>query len=410
MITTLHEATFRGVPFIVSSESTDSGKKLVTHEYPNSDKRFCEEMGRSPKRFSINGIVHGPNALLIKGDLEAALELPGLGILIHPIYGYHSVMAGPYTVSTNQSEQGVFIFSMNFMVSESDVSLIIGSSTQYAITSKAEEARDSLNDALGDEVEPPTLAQNLSALAGKVNGAVNSVMDKARGAVGVVTSTVAAANQFVTNFNAQVNSIVLLSSDLQSSISDFYTNVLTLCDTPDTLLGVWEDLLSYGTSFFEDTSDEKPITMSTVIRIEREKNRSIINEHTRIMAMVNMIEAMAYKDYSTDAELLEKKALADSAFKSLIYDKANIQDGIPSLADNPGVRAAMNNLRITSRAIFDQKSQNLWRIVNLKPNISSALLMSYQYYSTVDNVDLLTALNKNVKSSYLTAEIVAVTE
>ena len=57
----LNVASFRGARFLIKSHSTSGGRKTVNHEYPNSDRRFVEDLGELQETFSIQGIIHGDN-------------------------------------------------------------------------------------------------------------------------------------------------------------------------------------------------------------------------------------------------------------------------------------------------------------------------------------------------------------
>ncbi|EPR0211413.1 DNA circularization N-terminal domain-containing protein, partial [Escherichia coli] len=41
----LVEASFRGVPFKVEDEGAPVGRRVETHEYPNRDKPYTEDLG-----------------------------------------------------------------------------------------------------------------------------------------------------------------------------------------------------------------------------------------------------------------------------------------------------------------------------------------------------------------------------
>lgn len=43
----LQDASFRGVPFKVEEESAGTGRRVETHEYPNRDKPYTEDLGKS---------------------------------------------------------------------------------------------------------------------------------------------------------------------------------------------------------------------------------------------------------------------------------------------------------------------------------------------------------------------------
>ncbi|HHG0355951.1 TPA: DNA circularization N-terminal domain-containing protein, partial [Escherichia coli] len=42
----LQGASFRGVPFKVEEESAGTGRRVETHEYPNRDKPYTEDLGK----------------------------------------------------------------------------------------------------------------------------------------------------------------------------------------------------------------------------------------------------------------------------------------------------------------------------------------------------------------------------
>lgn len=49
----LQDASFRGVPFKVEEESAGTGRRVETHEYPNRDKPYTEDLGKITFRPSI---------------------------------------------------------------------------------------------------------------------------------------------------------------------------------------------------------------------------------------------------------------------------------------------------------------------------------------------------------------------
>ncbi|EPY2517038.1 DNA circularization N-terminal domain-containing protein [Escherichia coli] len=55
----LQDASFRGVPFKVEEESAGTGRRVETHEYPNRDKPYTEDLGKITFRPSITAYVVG---------------------------------------------------------------------------------------------------------------------------------------------------------------------------------------------------------------------------------------------------------------------------------------------------------------------------------------------------------------
>ncbi|ABP60333.1 DNA circulation family protein [Enterobacter sp. 638] len=55
----LQDASFRGVPFKVKSEGASIGRRVETHEYPNRDKPYTEDLGKVTFRPDITAYIIG---------------------------------------------------------------------------------------------------------------------------------------------------------------------------------------------------------------------------------------------------------------------------------------------------------------------------------------------------------------
>jgi len=89
----LHPASFRGVPFGVLGAQKDFGRYVITHVFPKRDTPFHEDMELGPRAFAIDAFVVGADVVARARLLEAALEQPGPGLLVHPYYGALNVVA-----------------------------------------------------------------------------------------------------------------------------------------------------------------------------------------------------------------------------------------------------------------------------------------------------------------------------
>ena len=78
----LLEASFRGVPFKVEEESAGTGRRVETHEYPNRDKPYTEDLGKVTFRPSITAYVVGDDCFDQRDRLIEALNKPGPGTLV----------------------------------------------------------------------------------------------------------------------------------------------------------------------------------------------------------------------------------------------------------------------------------------------------------------------------------------
>ena len=112
----LVEASFRGVTFKTEDEGAPVGRRVETHEYPNRDKPYTEDLGRVTFRPNITAYVIGDDCFDQRDRLIEALNKPGPGTLVHPTYGELNVCVdGEIRVSTTSSEGRMVRFDLQFV-------------------------------------------------------------------------------------------------------------------------------------------------------------------------------------------------------------------------------------------------------------------------------------------------------
>jgi prophage DNA circulation protein len=89
-------ASFRGVPFHVPRYEYEFGRRTILHEFPGQDKPIVEDIGRAPRRFTLDCVVidasvggQEPSSTYAyeRDRLIAEFEKQGSGELVHPWYG-----------------------------------------------------------------------------------------------------------------------------------------------------------------------------------------------------------------------------------------------------------------------------------------------------------------------------------
>lgn len=89
---------------------------METHEYPNRDKPYTEDLGKVTFRPSITAYVVGDDCFDQRDRLIDALNKPGPGTLVHPTYGELKVCVdGEVRVSTSKSEGRIVRFDLKFV-------------------------------------------------------------------------------------------------------------------------------------------------------------------------------------------------------------------------------------------------------------------------------------------------------
>ncbi len=111
--------SFRGAEFHIDVGSKAGGRRNVTHEFPERDTPFTEDLGRRARRWQITGYVicspKTPDYFPARDALVAACEAYGPGTLVHPTLGTTQVNCDSYAVSESRERGGIATFQMVFV-------------------------------------------------------------------------------------------------------------------------------------------------------------------------------------------------------------------------------------------------------------------------------------------------------
>lgn len=114
----LYPCSFNGVGFLVESSSIAGGRKNVTHEFPNQDNRYVEDLGLLNETITLNACIPTDEYFSGRDALKFALELGGYGTLIHPFYGIRTCAVKSYTIAEDTSSLGDVKITMVFEVAQ----------------------------------------------------------------------------------------------------------------------------------------------------------------------------------------------------------------------------------------------------------------------------------------------------
>ena len=114
----LQDASFRGVLFECTSAKDNVSKSQATHQAPYSNKASIEDMGKDPRRISLNAVFTGENYKGELDNLRIALDETGSGELIHPIDGLCIASVLSYSVDHDAENVDTCYVSIEFMLGE----------------------------------------------------------------------------------------------------------------------------------------------------------------------------------------------------------------------------------------------------------------------------------------------------
>ncbi|WBM69125.1 DNA circularization N-terminal domain-containing protein [Buttiauxella sp. WJP83] len=185
----LVDASFRGVAFKVEDESAGVGRRVETHEFPNRDKPYTEDLGKISQRPNISAYLIGDDCFEQRDRLIEALNKPGPGTLIHPTYGEMKMCVdGEIRVSTSNSEGRMVRLDLKFVEAGELSYPTSGAATAQNLTSSC----SALDDCISDNFD------NFS-IDGVADFIQNDVVKSATGMMGYVSDSMKVVDSVVSD-------------------------------------------------------------------------------------------------------------------------------------------------------------------------------------------------------------------
>jgi prophage DNA circulation protein len=174
------------------------GRRTAEHDYPYRDTVWIEDTGLKPRRFTLQGFLVSNSLVYGGGDvldqvaaLEAALETPGPGLLVHPTKGPLLVNLVDSVITSRWDGGESFEFELTFLQGGAQIF-------------------PSVLAALGGLIDAAT-----GGLAGAALSSFTSVITTVQGAVGQAAALASTARSWV----GQVQSLAGDATSLYNTVS-----------------------------------------------------------------------------------------------------------------------------------------------------------------------------------------------
>jgi hypothetical protein len=380
-------ASFRGVPFISESSTTDGGRKTVTHEYPDQKERYVEDLGGKMKKFSIQGLITDTNNFdyyLKRTAFITALEMKGTGILTHPYYGIITVACVSFAILEENTRLGVAKFSLNFE-----------ETTNNIFPKFFGESLSGLND----------LANNIIGLigAGLITGVVSgnrNISDTAfklislstliKGSLPAATSVPSSIDQEQSNylndelitFNQNVYQYAQDSTSMFPAILTLLDDYNSTANTPDYAFNINKKLFAYG-------NNDKTILADTIYLRQRTINRATLNSSVRAIMLCYMYVVAAEITYTDNEQLNSYISILES-----LYLQLTINNNL-----DPNILAQLETLR--TRTTIYLASLQISQVTTITVAQTPLTKLLYNYYESFDNENEIIALNNLLNPSVI---------
>ncbi len=377
-------ASFRGVSFLVEGETTTGGLKTVVHEFPNSNSRYVEHLGEYPATFQLTAVLHGVEFIQNRFDFEEALKKQDIGTLSHPIYGDVQVKVGKYTCVYDPSKMGKFVYSINFLRSVKDLSIVSLPPSISELDATSDTLLGKTLDLFENIYKNPS-NNALTDLADSTLGLIDGVDQTIQNIVNPVEEAMAVTQERIEQIRRGVYNILKNGKDLRDSFEGLYTSIKNLSLDPKIMASVWSDIFK--------TTRGGVYTASTINDFNKNQSKVVIAEQLKVAALINNNLETAKSNYDNNEELNEYSIKNISYFNEVLntsdfnIDESNInsyskgREDFRFLTDVDEIRNQLYSIKATNQLILNEKLQNIWKIERrIIHNMSSLALMEYYHF------------------------------
>jgi prophage DNA circulation protein len=376
----LPQANFRNIDFYYQDSTVDGGRKTVTHEFPDTDNRYVEDLGKLEKIFTINAIIDTNRNNSDRDSFIKVLEQEGVGVLIHPIYGRQDVVVKNFNINDNINELGIVRFNIVF--------------ERAARNRFPEQARsnlgfvDRLKKATTDALDKnfpnawQSVKNNIEAF-NNVNKATKDTAREIKRASQLIEGSADGVADFVSSINEVVNNsaaLVQAPSDLASKLRTSFDNLEVAYNSSSDLYNVLKGMFGFNAASLDRATGSSTTTNAI------NTNQDQLNLFANISAISAAYNAAASINYSNLDALNTVRDELEAGFNTVdtTIDRSIYQE--------------LLELRVEANKVFDNLSINLARVVEYTTRPTNLTSLIYSQYGNLDNKQEIIDLN-NIRDS-----------
>lgn len=362
-------ARFRGVEIFLFSSERSGGRRLDVHTFAFRDVPYAEDLGRTPRTFTVRGAVIGADHDLDAERLEAAFEASGPGELVLPHRAPIMVAVASYRFEEPDRTERMQAFEAEFVEAGLAVSPTPRTNTAGVVESKADAAIAAAKARFAKvftlEGETGAAVKRIATVAKSAASAVSTAFDFLK-AGQAATEEIADYARQVDQFKRDVAGSIVDAAAMAGTLQDRLDDLLSLPLAPLNVYKRLADVVTFGDNLASPG-------------LETNARRSFVRNQTALTSLVgqtaSMVRARALSrvtfESSTDAAELRDEIAAELS--------EAILDASDAFADEQV--AALRALRTAVIRDLDVRSARLpARIVYTVPNQVPALVIAQRLY------------------------------
>lgn len=389
----LQKASFRGVGFEVDSDDATFGRRNETHEYPQRDIPYVEDLGRKAREKNLQAFVIGDDYMAKRDALITALEKAGPGELVHPYYGRMIVSIGDVRVSHSFRDGGMCTFQIAFIeYGELAYPAAVNSTSTQSL-----QAADALQTACIADFTNGFTVDNLPDFA--VQGAVSGFSGALNSIDGALTSAGVVLSNPLSLLNDDLAQLVRTPGELATRFFAVFAKAGAVLNTLSGLgdVNALNMLNALGTLRLTSLFNKSYSAGNTPTRAQMVKNSIAIDTLVRqslIVQAAGMAASMPLPVYD-DAIVLKNEIIS------------TIDDEVVSANDETYL--VLKTLRSKTHADITSRTQNAARLKEISPKeVTPALVLAYDLYEDAARESEITARNKVRHPGFVPADTIKV--
>lgn len=394
----LQDASFKGVPFFVSSDKEGYGRRIVSHEYPNRNKPYHEDMGAKYASFSVTAYV-----LTIddKTTLCSLFDQSGEpGLLILPAVAPLMCVGVTADVERDKDKQGYFSIKLELRRA-------------------------------GESMPGPFSSAIFEVLIGNLAGAMSVVLSAVAGTIragsGVLDYVSIEASETLADVGGlsvnAIESYTAVDSDLTAAITrdaygliddsasasktspenqnlGFVSRVGSLVEKVGTSLRPNDALLAMAPFVGYSRGETAPNIPTSISETSRANNAKVLSGIVRTYGLIYWARAAAASTFATRAEAIQVRADLAEAFS------AQMQEWMDEAVIGQMADARDYAIKALSKQITD-----IAPIAVVTSSVSlPALYWAYRLYSDPNRAGELVERNDVFDPSFMPSSFEARTE
>jgi len=378
----LKAPNFRGVPYLYRGTAETHGFKTAEHIYPGSDNVIVEQLGLVPRKFRMAIQITFEN----RDAFDVALNTPGNGTLVHPLYGNFLVKVSEYTKDDRMDVLGLYDYSVEFTVEVGIITPTGGSISPSLINQDREALFESntvfMGESLAEAQSNLNFGLNRNIVLQGIAGQTLLLLDDILGSVSRVV------NVQNSDLNAEIEDLTdtlisaIAENTINQSLNDIFNVLDLVADTARDRYLVARELFGFG-------DDQTDIVTNQALM----DSTDTINAGSQVFSCALAYDNAIAIDFGNQEELDEVIGQLDEQFNSLVNG---------GLIDSD-TRLSLIKLRTDAMKFFG--TLDLRSVFDFSTTLVPSTVLAYRLYGSTELSDQLVALNQAHNTAFIEGDI-----